>query len=1541
MNHSKLLESLLAYVKESVGKHGEGIACEAFAEKAIRLTFDLFDGPAVLADEEAEYACVRNTLYKYFGGNPLDFSEKLSDSMCNGERFPESRAYLEAALNRAERAEDAVWKNVCTADAVLGIILENPPPLLLSVMPKDNEISNLYMYSPLMSMIMKTAQTVQFREDKFVTPLHFVAAVIKTLVGKTDALRDCRDEATAAVAHVKRKFFEDAPKENDAFGYERLLEQITTYLHYSANVLASSTDFKSVLLMYFGDLKKDRENYVGEGLIHLDAFLNSLFEDPFALSDFLKTKDKEPPQCRQPAVEGYRQDNGLTYSAELIELLESIDRDARKNNHRRTCEELVKRVLEVNYRYDGNCASDYYYVGTILNHYFGKLPILAHAEIENYISSPKYKELVGHTLDNAHRRMATNAVNSGKRAVFAGDLLEEILSNPTKFLRDLFNSGATWGKPNIHYSPLINHLWPMMSDLPDCQTGEPTCERFLVAVLHQLDYSKPERNNRKLLFEEKRTKEVLFDALRLAGETEEVQQKRLYKLYRLVVRKVNASSVSRHSAKLFISLLVTFENQEYSGVPTSYEILRFLLKYKESPLHEYCVSGFEAEPGNESDSLAEIVSAAKRIRRKLSVKIYGQDNAINVFTTSYFRSLMTQKNSVKPKATLLFAGPPGVGKTFMAETAADALGLPFLRVDMSEYSDKEANLEFCGSDEVYRNAHEGYVTSFVSKNPKCVLLFDEIEKAHTNVIHLFLQMLDAGRLRDNYTDEEVSFSNAIIIMTTNAGRQLYENSESENLSGIPQNVIIDALAKDIDPRTRSPYFPAAICSRLASGSVVMFNHIEAAGLEQIASEELSRKKEELLESYYIETEIDENVCTALLLSEGVNTDARTIRARARAFFDNELYELLSLVAINNTKRIIIKTDIPNSEGIASLFNGSGKTSVLVFSSKAIARQCRENCGNVRIFSSQTIESAVKMIKTKEIKAVLVDPSFGRGKNTREYLNMEDVESLSRDFIRYLRDELKHLPVYLLIPDGVVIHEEEKLSFCRIGINGIIELSENFEDELNMVCCRLCRQESMRRLALENKVLTFETAQTLSEDDTCACIRLFDFKLKTAVRAEDAKDILMTRPSETFADIIGAQEAKKELSYFVEYLKNPKKYIGFGTKMPKGVLLYGPPGTGKTMLARAMACESGLTFIASEGNSFLKKYQGEGAEAVHKLFRTARKYAPAILFIDEIDAVAMTRTGDGTDSTALTALLTELDGFKNDSSRPVFVLAATNVDVKHGAGRGIDPALLRRFDRKVLVDLPTKADRKVFIAQKAEKNTAYTVTESEIDSIAMRSVGMSLAELDSMMELCLRCAIRAGSEKVTDEIFEDAFETFHSGEMKKWDESQLRRVALHESGHAVICHICGETPSYLTIVARDNHGGYMQHADNEGKAIYTKDELLGKIRTSLGGRAAELVFYGENEGVSTGSSGDIENATKLAELMVCTYGMDDEFGLGFVRSETNETSAEVRKAVNRILLQEMKRAMETISEHRAAVETLADRLMEKNHLIGKEISEVLE
>ncbi|HIX07437.1 MAG TPA: AAA family ATPase [Candidatus Borkfalkia faecipullorum] len=969
----------------------------------------------------------------------------------------------------------------------------------------------------------------------------------------------------------------------------------------------------------------------------------------------------------------------------------------------------------------------------------------------------------------------------------------------------------------------------------------------------------------------------------------------------------------------------------------------------------------EEEEGEESvkeektavrESMTALADRVMNIRKRLSERVFGQQEAISTFVSGYFQSVVMshgQQSLTKPQATFLFAGPPGVGKTFLAEQAAQFLGLPYKRFDMSEFSSEFSNIDLAGRDRGYREPCRGSLTGYVQEHPSCVLLFDEVEKAHRKVIYLFLQILDAGRLRDNFLDQEIDFSKTVIIFTTNAGRKLYE--DTENAGGASRKAILEALAKDVNPLNNAPYFPPELCSRFASGNVVMFNSLRVDSLLRIISGELTKNRERISSAYGMECKIGANVPSAILYAEGAHADARTVKSRAASFLNRELYELFRLLLERgggaSPQSVVFDVKLPkDNQKICSLFAASEPPEVLLFTD-AVRTGFRPN-GFV-LHKTADPEEAKKLLGERDISLVLCDLLCGR-EEEEDVLHLEDVHSEGKKLLEHVLEK-EDAEVCLWETDARTVSDEEMQSFYKAGVFGKVSFVRGQKRTVSQTILGLCeeiyRRKSILRLGRESKVLRYNSVQTLSQNGNTAYVNLSDMKLVPVYDSDDGKLILsaVDKPDIRFSDVIGAQDAKDELAYFVRYLKDPARYMRSGVKAPKGVLLYGPPGTGKTLLAKAMAGESDVTFLQAEGNQFLKRFVGDGPQAVHDIFRTARKYAPSILFVDEIDAIGKRRSGTdltGAASDVLTAFLTEMDGFRSNAKKPVFVLAATNFETDGDSARSLDPALLRRFDRRICVDLPNREERELFLKRRMESNAAIRVSQEQAENIAMRSAGMSLAALDSVVELALRNAIKSENLLVDDAILEEAFESYCSGAEKKWDADLLERTARHEAGHALVCLSTGEKPAYLTIVARDNHGGYMQYADSDGKELYTKEELLGKIRTSLGGRAAEVVCYGEEGGLSTGASGDLRSATALAGRLIASYGMDEEFGLAVfdVQSADGAFGQELRGRIRSILAEQFERAKQFLTEHRQQLEKLAQALLEKNHLKGEEVEKIV-
>ncbi len=1001
----------------------------------------------------------------------------------------------------------------------------------------------------------------------------------------------------------------------------------------------------------------------------------------------------------------------------------------------------------------------------------------------------------------------------------------------------------------------------------------------------------------------------------------------------------------------------------------------------------------DGQPAEMSRGFLPVLTGRIRdMRAQLLSAVHGQDHVVHAFTEGMFAAELLAASDEKrrrSRALFVFAGPPGVGKTFLAEQAAVALDLPYKRFDMSSYSDHQAHLGLVGFEKSYQAAKSGTLTSFVKENPHSILLFDEIEKAHLNTIHLFLQILDAGQLADRYLEEDISFKDTVIIFTSNAGRSLYEGDAKRNAAGIPRKTILNALDTEVNPQTGQPFFPRAITSRMATGRVLLFNHLEAHHLKKICHNEFSRCCTLFERQYDLKTETDSLVPTALLLAEGGQADARTLSTQTEQFFKNEIFKVCRLFSEESFEEALPELDVLRfavdtahlSGDMKALFFSMQQTEILLYASPLFAERCREYLLGYVIHDTQNIDEALQIAGERNIQLVIIDiaaPNIPVSSSVEEddaaaliqTIYEEDNETLlltaglfdftpmasallrdgSRLF-RTLRDRLPELPLFLLETPVFPIDPELLMNFVRLGARGKLDGSAKnlavFDDMLGAVCRDLYVQGVAAKLAAERKVLYFETAPRISEDRREITVRLRDLSLKRATDADDAGSVLeeVEKPKVRFADVIGAGEAKDELRFFIDYLKNPRMFTAQGLTPPKGILLYGPPGTGKTMLAKAMAGESDVAFIPAAASSFVTKYQGSGPEAVRNLFRKARRYAPAILFIDEIDAIGRKRGGADSahgEEMALNALLTEMDGFSVDPKRPVFVLAATNFEIEEGqGGMGvIDAALARRFDRKVLVGLPDAKERGQLLLRLLANIKTHSVSEGILTRIAARSTGMSPANLTAVIELANRMAVRAG-RSLDDEILDEAYEVTKHGEKKEWGYEYLERVARHESGHALLCYLGGHTPAYLTIVARGAHGGYMEHAAEESNPLVTKDELLNQIRTSLGGRAAEIVYYGEKAGISTGASGDLQNATAIIRAMITNYGMDEEYGIGYISKQEAAASEEIRRRMNQILSEEMHRTVAIINENKPRIDRLVAALMEKNKLSAAEMEELFE
>ena len=438
----------------------------------------------------------------------------------------------------------------------------------------------------------------------------------------------------------------------------------------------------------------------------------------------------------------------------------------------------------------------------------------------------------------------------------------------------------------------------------------------------------------------------------------------------------------------------------------------------------------------------------------------------------------------------------------------------------------------------------------------------------------------------------------------------------------------------------------------------------------------------------------------------------------------------------------------------------------------------------------------------------------------------------------------------------------------------------------------------------------------------------------------------------FDDVAGEDEAKENLAEIVDYLHNPKKYTDAGASMPKGLLLVGPPGTGKTMLAKAVAGESGVPFFSISGSEFVEMFVGMGASKVRDLFKQAKEKAPCIVFIDEIDAIGKKRDGQvgGNDEReqTLNQLLTEMDGFEGNNG--VIILAATN------RPESLDPALTRpgRFDRRVPVELPDLKGREAILKVHAKK--IKPADDVDFHTIARMASGASGAELANIVNEAALRAVRQGRIIVHEADLEESVEVVIAGYQKKnavLSDQEKKVVAYHEIGHALVAALQSHSAPVqkITIIPRTSGAlGYTMQVEQGDKYLMTKEEIENKIATFTGGRAAEEVVFNQ---ITTGASNDIEQATKLARAMITRYGMSDEFDMVALETVTNQylggdaslacsadTQKEIDRQVTELVKKQHQKAKKLLLDNRDKLDELSNYLYEKETITGEEFMEIL-
>jgi cell division protease FtsH len=428
---------------------------------------------------------------------------------------------------------------------------------------------------------------------------------------------------------------------------------------------------------------------------------------------------------------------------------------------------------------------------------------------------------------------------------------------------------------------------------------------------------------------------------------------------------------------------------------------------------------------------------------------------------------------------------------------------------------------------------------------------------------------------------------------------------------------------------------------------------------------------------------------------------------------------------------------------------------------------------------------------------------------------------------------------------------------------------------------------------------------------------------------------------TWSDVAGVEEVRSELMEVVDFLREPKRFQRLGAKVPKGLLLYGPPGTGKTLLAKAVAHESGAHFYSASASSFVEMFAGLGAARIRKLFAEARKNAPAIVFIDELDAVGAQRTGHGFNreqDQTLNQLLVELDGF--EGAEQVVVMGASN------RIQDLDPALLRpgRFDRQMLVPPPDLSGREAILG--VHTRSKPLAADVSLNQVARQTSGLTGAELANICNEAAIFAGRRGDSYVIQADFDNAIERVVAGlqQKKVLTDKERRILSYHEGGHALMSHLMGNAMELqkVTIVSRGEALGYAFYLPEEDRYMQTKEELIDVMIVALAGRAAEEVVFGR---VTNGAASDLEKVTEIARAMVFEWGMSDSVSSRTMRADNyalSEETKRLRDSEQAVLTDgAYEEAVRLLKKHRVPLDRIASALLEKETLVREEVLALLQ
>ncbi|MCX7719118.1 MAG: AAA family ATPase [Candidatus Sumerlaeaceae bacterium] len=1011
------------------------------------------------------------------------------------------------------------------------------------------------------------------------------------------------------------------------------------------------------------------------------------------------------------------------------------------------------------------------------------------------------------------------------------------------------------------------------------------------------------------------------------------------------------------------------------------ELLTALITERDDPVVLQIVGphGAPARPagrqggGTPLECLEQASRMRFRLRDALLKRVLGQDAAIEMLCDAYFRVRMAGDSASGPYI-LTFAGPPGVGKTLLARAFAEEVAKieghepAFELFPMGLYSSHQNFEGLFGIESFYKDAKRGKIPELLDKHPKAVVLLDEIEKAHENSRNALLDVLDRGVVLCKYSNREIDAKKAWFILTTNLGREIFEQTNSGGVIGEVkdcESTVFEVLAAaklrhQSGIESTEPALSKEFVSRLAKGGAVLFRRLAPRHLAQIVQHAVT---EEATAYRLSRTDVSQEAATLFTMSLLPDVDARRATMQGARWASKLILDGIEQCrgAMHKSGRNILKTlrvtiSSKAQNWLNEHYQQQQLTLLIVDEDSYLPPAIESACAGLPVEVSTLHDPAMAAATARRSGAglVLLDLSIGEGPGSPRV-------DLALSALGSLRSELPDLPVYLFSeePSSRTDFEPVVRRVMRNGgARGFLAFEGKRDNPLQLESFAASIREIIEDVLLEGLFRQMERGQKTVVFDSQYS---WDAK-KAALQCEidNVREVLHVRlsdrvatitfagiPEDRFDDVVGLRRAKTRLANVLRWLREPDALRTFSVSPPRGYLLSGPPGTGKTLLARALAGEAGVPFLALSAGELSSKWVGESEERIRDLFSRARRYAPAIIFLDEIDAIALSRDHVANQTEfchgPLNQLLACMDGFSK-FDRPVFVLAATNhVD-------RLDRALLRpgRFDEIIPVDLPNASARRDFF----KSRNLGDMDEQALDRLVRGTSGCTPAQLDRIYrEACYAAALECRTA-VNGNDMEHARRIVLYGAPDldaPIDETERTLIAYHEAGHALAQHVCfpSQRHDLVTILPRENGTlGFASEEPDESKQLQTSDELRNRLIVLMAGREAERLVAGKDGGVTTGASHDLHAATRLAWYAVAVCGLDPEFGrisfsgISSLGLNGTELESNAMRRVSAWIAEAEERCRNILDHNRSRLDKLAQELVRLDSLDHEQVAQIL-